>query len=64
VCALSMNASANIVYSNATVTFGGVNPDYDVNSLLTSALLEGITANDLANTGLGGIPLCQTSCRA
>ncbi len=55
VCALSMNASANIVYSNATVTFGGVNPDYDVNSLLTSALLEGINANDLANTGLGGI---------
>jgi hypothetical protein len=55
VCALSMNASANIVYSNATVTFGGVNPDYDVNSLLTSAFLKDITATDLANTGLGGI---------
>jgi hypothetical protein len=46
-----MNASANIVYSNSTVTFGGVNPDYD-SSLLTSVLLEGITGNALANTGL------------
>ena len=53
-CALSMNASADLIYLNATVTFGGVVPDYD-DSALTSSLLSGVNANDLANTGLGGI---------
>ncbi len=50
----SGNVFAGFVYPNATVTFGGVTPDYD-NSLLTSPFLAGVTANDLANTGLLGI---------
>lgn len=53
-CSLSMNVSANLILDNATVTFGGVKPDYD-NSALTSALLTGVNANVLANTGLSGI---------
>lgn len=54
VLATSMTASANIIYSNATVTFGGVASSYD-NSALTSSLLQGVTAADLANTGLAGV---------
>jgi hypothetical protein len=53
-CAFSINVSADLILDNATVTFGGVTPDYD-NSALTSALLNGVDANDLANTGLSGI---------
>lgn len=54
VLATSMTASANIIYTNATVTFGGVTSSYD-NSALTSSLLQGVTAADLANTGLAGV---------
>jgi len=53
-CSFSLTATAGLVFTNATVDFGGVNPDYD-SSALTSTLLSGVDANDLANTGLGGI---------
>ena len=52
--ATSIHVSADIIYTNATVTLGGVVSDYD-NSALTSSLLAGVTATDLANTGLTGI---------
>ena len=52
--ASSLNVSADIIYTNATVTLGGGNSDYD-NSALTSSLLSGVIAMDLANAGLTGI---------
>lgn len=51
---ISMHVSANLVFTNGQVTFGGVAPAYD-GSKLTSSLLAGYNANHLAGATLYGI---------
>jgi hypothetical protein len=50
----SLNTTAGLLFTNGEVTFGGVVPDYD-NSALTSSYLDGVTADNLTDTGIGGI---------